>query len=73
MPDLLLHQLEIPLNGSTPIKSTPTQAEGASCDSPAPTPNRDHVHEAQVLGVLGKHGREHAWDNVAKIGIPSVL
>src|SRR6266436_765743 len=28
--------------------------------------NREDVHEAQMFGVLGEHGREHVWDNVSK-------
>jgi hypothetical protein len=31
--------------------------------------NREDVHKAKVLGVLGQHGRESAWDNVANLGI----
>jgi len=27
----------------------------------------EDVDETQVLGVLGEHGLEHAWDNVAKM------
>ena len=30
-------------------------------------PDREDVDEAQMLGVLGKHGHEHAGDNVAKL------
>ncbi len=30
-------------------------------------PNREDVHEAQVLGVLDEHRCESAWDNVAKL------
>ncbi|SRR6266566_4012329 len=30
-------------------------------------PNREDVHEAQMLGVLGEHGCERARDNVAKL------
>ncbi len=31
--------------------------------------NREDVHKANVLGALGQHGRESAWDNVANLGI----
>ncbi len=30
--------------------------------------DREDVHEAQVLGVFRKYGRERTWDNVAKRG-----
>jgi hypothetical protein len=29
-------------------------------------PNREDIDEAQMLGVLGEHGGEIAWGNVAK-------
>src|SRR5260370_11200340 len=34
--------------------------------------HREDVHETHMFGVLGEHGREHARDDVSKLGIQAV-
>ena len=55
MPDLLLHQLEIPLNRSTPIKSTPTRLRGLLVIRQHPSESaRDNVAKLSAREEVGK-------------------